>query len=118
MTVQVQFDGLSRLSGLRDENRQEDQGEKYGPEKHHGPYEAEVTERLGLQKHQGKEGSDGRYVADKQGVDLVGEGFALVTLVLEMVHIMERIIDRYADNRGAYPEDNYRNAAFPKGDDS
>ena len=117
MPVQVQFQGVPGPGGRRDEYGQEHQHEQDRPHQHHRADETEIVQGSRLQQEQRQEGTHGGDVAHQQRIDLVREGFALVRLVFQVVHIVERVVHGDADDHGTDTQDDERYRTLEAGDD-
>ena len=100
MPVQVQFQGRPGPGRRRNEHGQEEKDEQDRSHQHHRPDEAEVMQRIGLQEKQRQERTHGGDVAHQERIHLLGQGFPFVRLILQVVHIMERIVHGDADDHG------------------
>ena len=116
--VEVQLDGVARCLGGGHKHRQEHQHKENGAHQHHGADEAEVVQGVGLQEQQAQEGAYGGDIAHQQRIHLLGQGLPFIGLVLEMIYVMQRIIDGYADDGAADPQHNEADAALEQGDDA
>ena len=115
MPVNIQFEGVSGAFCLRNKNRQEKQHKDYCAKQHHSPYETKVTECRSLQKKEAKECANRCNIAGKKWFYLLCKRFPLVGLILEVIHIMERIVHCNAYHRASYSQDYDGNAGTEKG---
>ena len=118
MPVEVQLEGIPGPGSRRNEHRQEHQHEQDRPHQHHCADEAEIVQGLRLEEEHRQEGAHGGDVAREKRIDLVSKGLALVRLVFQVVHIVERIVHGDADNHGPDPQDDQRDRAFEERNDS
>ena len=108
MAVPVQAERPALLFGLRHEHGQEHQDEQDGPRQHQRAHQTEIVQGTGFEQQQRQEGAHRGDVAHQQRIDLVGERLALVFLVFQMVHIVERIVHGDADDHRADAQDDDR----------
>ena len=104
--VKIQFEGIPGGLCLRDKHREEKEHKDYGTKKHHCPNEAKVPECRCFHEEKAQECAYGGDIACKKGLYLLGKRFPSVWLILKVIHVMERVINRYPYYRAAYPKDN------------
>ena len=80
------------------EHREADQHEQDGAHQGQRAEPAQVAHGLGIQQHQAEEGTDSRDVARQQGRHHLFQCLAHVRLMLQVLHEMQRIVDRNADD--------------------
>ena len=108
MAVPVQAERPALLSGRRHEHGQENQDEQDGSRQHQRAHQTEIVQGTRFEQQQRQEGAHRGDVAHQQRIDLVGERLALVFLVFQMVHIVERIVHGDADDHRADAQDDDR----------
>ena len=116
--ARVQFENLSLPLINRHEYRKENQHKEDGPHQHHGPDEPKVVKGFRFQEKQPQEGTYGGDIARKERIHLLRQGLPAVRLVLQMIDVMQRIINRYAYDRASNSQYDDAHAGLEAGYDA
>ncbi len=94
---------------VRHEHRQEYKHEDNRSDEHQSADESEIAECRGLHEGERKEGEHGCQVSDGKRSYDVPERLARVRLIFQIIDIMQRVIDCYAEDYASDSEDYNRN---------
>ena len=114
--VEIQFHQVpGLLFPLRHKHREEHQHKENGAYQHHGGNEAEVMQGIGLHEQEAQESAYGGDIAHQQRIHLLRQGFPLVGLVFQVIHVVQRIVHGNADNGAADSQHDEAHAALEQG---